>query len=80
VVGKIIEAQGTRLGVEISDPTDLESGPVTVFVGGQFSRVSDESLRNLEAAKVGDTIYAFGYVTCPEGQDPRINARGFIVD
>jgi len=77
VVGRIIKDNETPIGIEISDPHE-DSPPISVFVGGQFGRASEETLLLLSGLQEGDEVYAFGFISWPEGQDPRINARGLI--
>lgn len=64
------QATGNLLGFEISD---LESLPVVVWVGGNFSRMTEEVLAEAEGVNEGDEVGVFGFVG--SRGDLAVNAR-----
>lgn len=76
-IGRFIRAKDTGdiIGFDIGD---LEAGPVAVWVGGRWTVMPDDVKKVVQGLAEGQEVLVYGYVSHPEGAEPRINARGVI--
>jgi len=78
IIGRmIVDESGQSIGCEISD--DLETVPVTVWFGGQYTVIPDDVQEVIDQLNIGREIAVYGYINAPEDEDPRINSRGVIL-